>query len=599
MKKLIITSAAIIFWVIQCLGQTFEFRSNDPFGIEVFSSIDTSRNTLKFNFIDTDNDGDQDLILTGYILSDTATFPPRAEDVMFFIEWQENIGDKWNPQFTPREETMESLPFPRGESFFFPDFADLNNDGLVDLIASAEIDEFYTQHLLFYTQQADESFDTVRNEFYDLEPFIRMSSFFPTLVDLDADGDKDIMMCGFQPGLGQNAEDENIFLYAKNTGTVDDPEFFGWFDNPYGIEPDTLPIHLTGGDIDLDGDVDFIGLGLGGARSALYHYQNEAGPDGRPSFSGKTTNTLGLPTLGPDEGAFFPSLVDIDGDGDLDLFLPFLSDTSFNIQLWENKICNIQIDSVEAQICEGDTLVFLTEIFTEAGNYKVESEDSSGCIKIFELTLKVAVNDTTYINEETCFGEIISIAGQDFDTSGTYELSVMSSTGCDSTIIATLDFQKVDVTVGQQGSTLTAVEDMEYAYQWLDCNSGMPIDSATSNVYKAEVSGDYAVIIMNDIGCVDTSDCYSIISTATNGNEGVDGVFQLVPNPASSRLSILSQGGLTPDRVYIKDQGGNVVLNFKQNLNRNLDIRRLTSGLYFVVIEYDGKTKVERLVVME
>ncbi len=52
-------------------------------------------------------------------------------------------------------------------------------------------------------------------------------------------------------------------------------------------------------------------------------------------------------------------------------------------------------------------------------------------------------------------------------------------------------------------------------YQWLDCNDNYAaINGATAQVYKASVSGNYAVEISRD-GCVDTSACYSVITSGT------------------------------------------------------------------------------------
>ncbi len=77
---------------------------------------------------------------------------------------------------------------------------------------------------------------------------------------------------------------------------------------------------------------------------------------------------------------------------------------------------------------------------------------------------------------------------------------------------------------------------------------------------EAEVSGDCTVIIMNEIGCVDTSNCISVISTG-NDNAVVRDKFQVSPNPARSEIALFSQEGFVPNVVFLNDQRGNLVMN--------------------------------------
>lgn len=133
---------------------------------------------------------------------------------------------------------------------------------------------------------------------------------FPQLVDLDGDGDLDLVV----DGAG------DILEFFENTGTVNDPVFtqIVGTDNPFndfgGL--DTTPV--TFGDIDGDGDLDAFLVQPGGGAITNRFLEN-IGSATNPDFTDVTG--AGIPAtvtgLSPDAT---PVLVDIDNDGDLDLF---------------------------------------------------------------------------------------------------------------------------------------------------------------------------------------------------------------------------------------------------------------------------------------
>jgi hypothetical protein len=126
----------------------------------------------------------------------------------------------------------------------------------------------------------------------------------PTFVDIDGDGDLDVFVSNW----------EGNTLFFSNTGTASSPTFAAAVTNPFGLTDVGWYANSTLVDIDGDGDLDaFVGERYG---STLF-FRN-TGTAGNPVFAAAVTNPFGLSDVGWYAN---PTLVDIDGDGDLDAFV--------------------------------------------------------------------------------------------------------------------------------------------------------------------------------------------------------------------------------------------------------------------------------------
>lgn len=258
----------------------FRLRNND-----FFKTLDFGIQSVPV-FVDIDNDGDLDL------------FIGNAKNPDGSIAFFENTGTISSPNFVLRDSSYFNI---KGELSLAPAFGDLTGNGLNDLlIGNFDGTISYYQNQGTVTSPNFQFIDKLRNNFgniIDIGIYAR-----PFLIDIDNDGDLDLAVGRFNGRFSfyNNIGNNTNYIFEEN------PNYFGTID----VGDNSSPFLI---DYDGDGILDL----FTGERNGNILYYNNSGTNINPIWNLVTDNFLES-NFGGDTNPFF---VDIDNDGDLDLFI--------------------------------------------------------------------------------------------------------------------------------------------------------------------------------------------------------------------------------------------------------------------------------------
>ena len=268
--------------------------------IEIVAAIQGSRhgaNTMALG--DVDQDGDHDLFWGDFF-----------EAGLLYIE---NTGTCARPVLrgTPRPFPLRAPVATSG--YNAPALGDTDGDGDVDLVMGVLGGAFNpnrttVDNLYHFEQDSDGGFAATTTR---LLPALDVGSeSLPALSDLDGDGDLDLLVSN----KIESSSTRTAGLYAfENTGTADAPSFAARGVVP-GL-PEAYHYAPAFGDLDGDGDDDLL---LGQWRDQVAYYRNDGpGPGLLPRWT-LVDSAVAVLTRGRNTT---PALGDLDGDGDLDLLV--------------------------------------------------------------------------------------------------------------------------------------------------------------------------------------------------------------------------------------------------------------------------------------
>jgi len=248
---------------------SFGSAQTSPFGLDLQSEY-----AIFPAVADLDADGDLDILATGY------KYNYYAETSLFMV-YYENVGTASNPEFS-----AEGGNFPFGTSslsneyYVAPVLADLDADGDMDLIVGTYYNNGFSYLENIGTPSEPEFAAPQPNAFgLVFPPLTEVYLGIPTVADLDADGDIDLI-CGIvgYAYVGANYYENGIY-YFENTGSATNPQFQVSERNPLGITVSPLAYNEllipALADLDNDGDVDMLCTSF---YDNFFYYENTDNP---------------------------------------------------------------------------------------------------------------------------------------------------------------------------------------------------------------------------------------------------------------------------------------------------------------------------------
>ncbi|MBK9479421.1 MAG: T9SS type A sorting domain-containing protein [Bacteroidetes bacterium] len=207
--------------------------------------------------------------------------------------------------------------------------------------------------------------------------------------------------------------------------------------------------------------------------------------------------------------------------------------------------------------------------------------NGAGCYSVTSDTAHFNCASFNSISPTAC--DSFSINGQTYTASGIYTQTLVSQSGCDSTLTINLAVTNLVDSIFQNGATLNS-SIAGAIYQWVDCENGLaPIAGATSQSFNPTVNGFYALIISKGL-CVDTSVCYNVNSVGINKLDFEDGI-SIFPSPVKNVLQIASALHLI-NEINIYNSIGALLIQQKQNkMQVSIDLSSYANGIYFAEIK--------------
>ncbi len=202
------------------------------------------------------------------------------------------------------------------------------------------------------------------------------------------------------------------------------------------------------------------------------------------------------------------------------------------------------------------------------------------------------VPETVSVSFTLCPGDTLTIYGNNYSASGTYQSIIQYPNQCDTIVNISIAMPLFDLSVQQTQGTLTANQFAD-SYQWINCENGQAIAGADEISFTPTQNGTYAAMIT--IGnCTEQSECKTVLPD--NIDELHTSNFTLYPNPAQEVVHINTS--CTNCTLSVVDIQGRVITTQQlTNSNTTLSTATFAPGIYFIELQNERVVERKKLVV--
>lgn len=263
--------------------------------------------------------------------------------------------------------------------------------------------------------------------------------------------------------------------------------------------------------------------------------------------------------------------------------------------VWSETIGNSDQDSYNSGYVDSNGDMYFTGFFNADVDFEpgieISTLSSEGLSDAFIQKLQMCSSVVT-TQQVTACGSFVWLDGSYYEESTNTPIYVTTTVnGCDS--IIHLDLEVINVSTGATlvGNTISADQVGADSYQWIDCNTGLPIDGETNQEFTPQAPGTYAAIV--SIGqCPATTVCVELQLSGLENNL-IDDEFMVYPNPSYGEFVVKCPENKIGEELTVLDSRGSVVYSgvvSSATMNLVLD---LDAGLYMVKFD----KLVERIVI--
>ncbi|HEY1040860.1 MAG TPA: T9SS type A sorting domain-containing protein, partial [Bacteroidia bacterium] len=256
-----------------------------------------------------------------------------------------------------------------------------------------------------------------------------------------------------------------------------------------------------------------------------------------------------------------------------------------------------------------------------AGTYSLTLTNGAGCTAT--ATQEVIVNSApaVFVNSQSmCYGGSATISASGAATyswnSGqttasitvspnvttNYTVTGVDTNGCANSEVATVTVHPYnDVAISLTGSTLSVAQ-TGVNYQWHQCvttppPAGLnPVNGETNQDFSPAANGDYAVVVTNSFGCMDTSACTTVLSVGIAEASDISEI-EIYPNPFAEKFTIKCNAAIT--KITVANAIGQQIQTIESSVKgdeHEVNLETLPAGMYFINVSLDYENKVYKVI---